>query len=67
MLLENGYTWHVAHIQSFKEGGEDDLINFRPICTSCNLSMGKKHFKVFIQEKYPDRMGELMTAFSLDS
>lgn len=59
------HTWEVAHVVSFADGGDDDLSNYRPVCRSCNRSMGRKHFKQYCQEKYPHRLEPLIREFNL--
>lgn len=36
--------WHCGHILSVKNGGSTTIDNLKPICASCNLSMGAKNF-----------------------
>lgn len=36
------YGWHVAHRVARAEGGDLELSNLQPVCSACNLSMGKK-------------------------
>ena len=40
-----GYT--CGHIVSNKDGGEKTLENLRPICNTCNLSMGTRNLETF--------------------
>lgn len=40
--VPNGY--HLGHIISLNNGGEDDETNVRPICGSCNLKMGTENW-----------------------
>ena len=42
--------FHAGHIISQKCGGATDVKNLRPICQSCNLSMGTRNMIEFIQE-----------------
>ena len=58
-------TWEVAHVVSFKDGGEDNVDNYRPICRHCNRSMQSKHFKDYCREKYPSRYNQLVETFNL--
>jgi hypothetical protein len=44
--------WHAGHSVSYANGGKDTVSNLRPICTSCNLSMGTQDMNVFIQTYY---------------
>lgn len=42
--------FHCGHIQSRKDGGKDTVDNLRPICPSCNSSMGTNNMMDFIKE-----------------
>ena len=46
-------NYHCGHVKSEKNGGSIDIENLRPICSSCNLSMGMKHMRQYIFENYP--------------
>jgi len=41
-----------GHVVSHSHGGEAKLSNLRPICTSCNRSMGTKNIHDYIDEFY---------------
>jgi 5-methylcytosine-specific restriction endonuclease McrA len=41
------FNFECGHIISRKEGGEDAIENLRPICGSCNKSMGTKNMEAF--------------------
>jgi HNH endonuclease len=43
-------SFHCGHVVSEASGGETALYNLRPICASCNLSMGKKDMRSFMRE-----------------
>ena len=58
-------AWEVSHIIPFSEGGSDEAENLRPLCRSCNRSMGGKSFKTYVEENYPDRLDELIRDFNL--
>jgi len=45
--------WHAGHIVSHAEGGTDTASNLRPLCGSCNLSMGTENMDVFKARCYP--------------
>ena len=40
-------NFHCGHVIPEAEGGPTQLDNLRPICASCNLSMGKKNLYKF--------------------
>jgi 5-methylcytosine-specific restriction endonuclease McrA len=43
-------SFHCGHIISEFNGGEINLDNLKPICSSCNLSMGKRNMEEFMAE-----------------
>ena len=45
--------WHAGHIVSHASGGTDTAANLRPVCASCNLSMGTEHMDAFKARCYP--------------
>jgi hypothetical protein len=45
--------WHAGHIISRANGGGDTSDNLRPICGSCNLSMGTQNMDEFKARYYP--------------
>lgn len=47
----NFHTFEVGHIVSEKKGGETSVYNCRPICGSCNKSMGAKSFYEFMKNE----------------
>lgn len=47
MNIEALGDWEAGHIMSVKEGGTDTLDNLRPICKSCNRSMGTENMDAF--------------------
>ena len=49
-------NYQCGHVLSEKQGGTLDVHNLRPICGSCNLSMGAKHMREYIQTYYPDNV-----------
>ena len=46
-------SWHAGHIIASCNGGSDTADNLRPICASCNLSMGSEHMDAFKARCYP--------------
>lgn len=48
-------NWHQGHIISHACGGLDDTENLRPVCSSCNLSMGTENMDDFKKRHYPQR------------
>jgi len=49
-------TWECGHIKAEAENGSIHLNNLRPICKSCNLSMGTEHMTEYIKKFYPDNL-----------
>ncbi len=45
--------WHAGHIISRAKGGVDTADNLRPLCPSCNLSMGTENMDDFKRRFYP--------------
>ena len=48
--------FHAGHIQPERNGGKTTIINLRPICPSCNNSMGTINMKEFIKQHYPENI-----------
>ena len=46
--------WHAGHIISHSNGGTDTALNLRPVCGSCNLSMGTENMDTFKSRCYPN-------------
>ena len=42
--------FEAGHILSEFNGGTNEISNFRPICRSCNLSMGTTHMEEYIKK-----------------
>ena len=42
-------AFHVGHVISVKDGGNDEISNLRPICPSCNYSMGTENMVEFVK------------------
>lgn len=47
-------NFEAGHVVSVKKGGSDVLENLRPICSSCNKSMGTENLEEF-KQKYFER------------
>ena len=43
-------SFHCGHIVAHENGGKNTLLNLKPICQSCNSSMGTKDMDQFINE-----------------
>jgi len=48
-LTANG-GWHMGHMVASSKGGLTEISNMRPICGSCNSSMGTKSIEEFTSE-----------------
>ena len=46
--------WHAGHIVSHSNNGKDTADNLRPVCGSCNLSMGTENMDAFKARCYPN-------------
>ena len=42
-------SFHCGHVIAEKNGGSIEIANLRPICQSCNSSMGTKNMDVFVK------------------
>jgi 5-methylcytosine-specific restriction endonuclease McrA len=47
-------NWHAGHIIAHSNGGKDTADNLRPICGSCNQSMGTENMDAFKARCYPN-------------
>jgi hypothetical protein len=47
--------WHAGHMVSRANGGADTANNLRPVCGSCNLSMGTEDMEAFKKRCYPSQ------------
>jgi len=45
--LDALHTWHAGHIIAKSKGGLDSASNLRPVCGSCNQSMGSENMDTF--------------------
>jgi 5-methylcytosine-specific restriction endonuclease McrA len=52
-------SFHGGHIIPESSGGKTTVENLRPICQSCNSSMGKRDMKEYIKEFYSDNLSKL--------
>jgi 5-methylcytosine-specific restriction endonuclease McrA len=43
----DSFSWQAGHVISKKQGGEDCVDNLRPVCSTCNQSMGTENMKLF--------------------
>lgn len=46
--------FHCAHVLAIINGGDYSLENLRPICSTCNGSMGERHMKDFAMKFFPN-------------
>ena len=51
-ILEALDDWHAGHIIAHANGGRDNVENLRPVCISCNLSMGTENMDDFKRRCY---------------
>jgi hypothetical protein len=47
-------NWHAGHIIAHSNGGKDIADNLRPVCGSCNQSMGTENMDAFKARCYPN-------------
>lgn len=46
------WDFECGHVKAFADGGPTNIKNLRPICSSCNKSMGKKDLYTYKKEFY---------------
>ena len=49
-------NFHCGHVLAEAQGGRLEITNLRPICASCNLSMGTMHMDEFIKKYGYDKI-----------
>ncbi len=54
--------FHAGHVISEAKGGPTTVENIRPICGGCNLSMGTRDMREFIQTHYPKNLADFDTS-----
>lgn len=54
--------FHAGHVISEAKGGLATVENIRPICGGCNLSMGTRDMREFVQTHYPKNLADFDTA-----
>ena len=57
-------NYQCGHVTSEKDGGTLDIGNLRPICGSCNSSMGTKHMRQYMLENYPKNIYDFDNSIS---
>ena len=68
VLTRTDSSWHIGHINSRSHGGEYTISNLKPICASCNLSMGEKNMYLFMSRYFPENLDlETRSIYSDDS
>ena len=50
-------SFHCGHVEAENKGGATTLTNLRPICASCNLSMGTTNMMAFKDKFFPVTRG----------
>lgn len=48
-------TWNAGHVVPYSHGGPNTVSNLRPVCQSCNQSMGTENLYDFKKTFYPDK------------
>lgn len=49
-------SYHAGHVISEHDSGSIDINNLRPVCPSCNQSMGTTNMRDYIQKYYPKNL-----------
>ena len=47
-------SWHCGHVKAEHNGGNLTVENLRPICGSCNSSMGTQNLYDYMAKYYPN-------------
>lgn len=47
------FDFHAGHVIAEANGGPATVENIRPVCSACNLSMGKRNMAEFVETHYP--------------
>jgi len=47
------FNFHAGHVKSESNGGSVTVENIRPVCSSCNLSMGIVNMDEYVRNHYP--------------
>ena len=48
-------TWNAGHVVPYSHGGPNTVSNLRPVCQSCNQSMGTENLYDFKKTFYSDK------------
>ncbi len=56
------FEFHAGHVISEANGGPTTVENIRPICGGCNLSMGTRDMREFVQAHYPKNLSYFDTS-----
>ena len=56
------FAFECGHVKPYSEGGATNLKNLRPICGSCNKSMGTMNLEEYKQKYYPKDEINLLSA-----
>ena len=59
----NPYECSFGHVLAEANGGRANANNLIPVCTSCNLSMGKTHMLTFVREHFPENFHRFKKIF----
>lgn len=55
-IIDKGGNFHCGHVIAESKGGELKVDNLRPICKSCNSSMGTQDMREFCKKHYRDTL-----------
>ncbi len=58
-IIDKGGNFHCGHVIAESNGGELKVENLRPICGSCNSSMGTQDMREFCKRHYRDEFDKL--------
>lgn len=65
VIMAKSETWEISHVQAFAEGGKDSEDNLRPLCRTCNRSMGKNSIQEYCKKKFPNEYKEILEGLKI--
>lgn len=57
------FSFECGHVNAHAKYGDDTIPNLRPICSSCNKSMGTKNYNEFADQVQKFRLRKIFCCF----